>query len=97
MVMKRREEDNGDDGLPVADVEGLQLLQKIASPFQPMQIFTTLLNVMHVPDSNHVLGFWRSWNFWATASVIIHHQAEMLTSRWRYDCKHIHASGTTAS
>ena len=28
MFIKKREEDNGDDGLPVAHGEGLQLLQK---------------------------------------------------------------------
>lgn len=62
MFMKRREEDNGDDGLPVADVKGLHLLQEIACSFHPMHIFTTVLNVIHVPDSNHACGFWKFRN-----------------------------------
>lgn len=88
MFMKRREEDNGDDGLPLADAKGLQLLQKMASAFHAVQIFTFISTITHVPDSNHVCGFRRSWNFWGTASAIIYHQAKILTGRWFY--KHIY-------
>lgn len=82
--MERREEDNGDDVCPEQMSKDISFFRK----------FPSYADFYCVPNSDHICGFWRSWNFWGPALVILHHWMEILTSRWCYNCKHIHVKTT---